>query len=135
LPGQVGAATVKPGTLNCGYDDCVDIYTVTCTAGATRVLVVHACDAYATLDDRMTLTLWRKSNDGHDGEGGIHSAQTANACTSVLLYRPTPGPISGLATVSSHNYFAPIEYELRVYCYDKHDVELANATVTLTTNQ
>jgi hypothetical protein len=135
VPGEVGAYTLTPGALNCGFDDCVDIYTFTCAAGGTKYVVVSACDAGATLDDRMTLTAWRKSSDAQDGEGAMDSVQTANACATVVLTRPNPGPYSGLATVSSANYFAPIDYNLLVFCLDKNGADLKSPTVTLTTNQ
>jgi hypothetical protein len=133
-PGEVGAYTVKPGTLICGFDDCVDIYTFKCGAG-TKYVVVAACDIGPTLDDRMTLTAWRQSGDAEDGRGAMDSVQTANACATVFLTRTKPGAFAGMATVSSHNAFGPIEYHLLVSCLDKNNGEQNDPTVILRTDQ
>ncbi len=134
-PGELGAFTLKPGTLACGFDDCVDIWKFTCGAGATKYVYVYACDAGGTLDDRMTLTAIRKSADANDGKGDIDNVSVVNSCAVVALTRPVPGPVNGLATVSSYLNAAPFEYNLYVYCYDKNLTELADPTVTNTTNQ
>jgi hypothetical protein len=135
VPGEASASAKLQGFLDCGLDNCVDIFTFTCSDTDTKYVDLWACDAGPTYDDRMTLTAWRRTNDRYDGVGSIDSVQVGNACAIVRLPRPSPGKVSGLATVSSHGNLSPFEFSLWVFCYDKNSVELSSPSVDRPTSQ
>ena len=133
-PVEVTAGTQMSGYLDCGFDNCADMFLFTCSATKTKYVQIHACDGDA-FDDRFTLIAWRTSSDANDGKGAMDSVQLANACANVVLTRPTPGVISGLAVVTAPGNFWPFDYRLSVYCLDADRLELPNPGLTRTTDQ
>ncbi len=133
--GRVEAQTIQNGLLNCGSDDCADIWKFKCTAANTKTVYAAVCPAAAGSQTYFNVTIAGKTPDSVLGKGDIDEATYENCTVYVSLTRPTPGPTTGYISVSHWSNNGAKGYTLYSYCYDKNSLITTNPVLTLPTNQ
>src|SRR5262245_2825036 len=135
LAGLAQAQSVQNGLLNCGSDDCADIWKFKCPAANTKTVYALVCPAAAGSQTWFNVTIVGKTPDSVLGKGDIDEGGYEACAGYVALTRPTPGTTTGYIPVSHWNINEAKGYQLYAYCYDKNGFPTTNPSLTLPTNQ